>query len=174
MEKPEQRFVVKFFFRKGVDFKRIHRKLTAIFSSTAYSLTQIEEWRARFETGDCSCEDQSMPNHSLYVLGKLSPISLRDFFLRLQKLLHNTSVNRDTGSKRSSSRSLGCGDSLEGGYYIRSQSGKRPIGERWQLTCRVSSIAKWIILFLELWQGTNLGFSVRMHLTIFSQRVEMK
>jgi hypothetical protein len=59
MEKSEQRFVVKFFFLKGLGSKAIHREIIAVLGSTAYSLTQIKEWRARFETGDLSHEDQS-------------------------------------------------------------------------------------------------------------------
>jgi hypothetical protein len=50
-------------------------------------------------------------------------------------------------SKRSSSESVGEGDSPEARSYIRSQRLKKPIGQQSQVTCRVSSIAKWIILF---------------------------
>jgi hypothetical protein len=56
MEKLEQKFVAKLFFLKDFGFKEIHRELTAILSSTAYSLTQIKESCASFETGDLSCE----------------------------------------------------------------------------------------------------------------------
>jgi hypothetical protein len=43
MEKSEQKFIVKFLFLKGLGSKTIHRKLTAVLGSTAYSLTQIKE-----------------------------------------------------------------------------------------------------------------------------------
>jgi hypothetical protein len=57
MEKSEQRFVVKFFFHKGLVPKEIHGKLIAVPGFTVSLLIQINEWRAGFETGDLSCED---------------------------------------------------------------------------------------------------------------------
>jgi hypothetical protein len=70
MEKSEPGFVVKFFFLKGIGFKKIHRKLTAVLGSAAYSLTQIKEWRARLETGDLSYGDKYRFARPPHVLGK--------------------------------------------------------------------------------------------------------
>jgi hypothetical protein len=75
MEKSEQRFVVKFFSLEGFGSKAIHRKLTVVLGSTAHSLTQIKEWRARFKAGDFSCENKFRFDLLLHVLGK----DLRDF-----------------------------------------------------------------------------------------------
>jgi transposase len=79
MEKSEQRSVVKFFFLKGLRSKEIHRKLTNVLGSTAYSLNQIKEWRARFETGDLSREDQSRPGRPPHVFGKALSDLLEEF-----------------------------------------------------------------------------------------------
>jgi hypothetical protein len=43
MEKSEQRFVIKVVFLKALGSKVIHRKLTIVLGSPAYSLTQIKE-----------------------------------------------------------------------------------------------------------------------------------
>jgi hypothetical protein len=135
IEKTKQRFVVKFFFLKGLCSKVIHRELTAVLGSTAYSSTQIKEWRARFKAGDLSYEDKFRPGRPPHALGRLSPISLGSFLLRLQELLRNTSISRRRQSKRSSNGSFGFRDSPEGEYYICSQTLKRSIGQQWQLTC---------------------------------------
>jgi hypothetical protein len=42
MDESEQRLVVKFFFLKGVGSKGIHREITAVLGSTAYSWIQIK------------------------------------------------------------------------------------------------------------------------------------
>jgi hypothetical protein len=76
MEKAEQRFIVKFFFLKSLGSKKIRREFIAVLGSTAYSLTQIKEWGARFKAGGLSCEDKFRPAHPLHVLAK----SLSDFF----------------------------------------------------------------------------------------------
>jgi transposase len=70
MEKSEQRFVIKFLFLEGLGVKAIHRKLTAVLASTAYSLSQVKEWRARFATGDISCQDQFRTGRPPHVLAK--------------------------------------------------------------------------------------------------------
>jgi hypothetical protein len=43
MEKSEQRSVIKFFFLKGLGANEIHRELTAVLGSTAYSPSQVKE-----------------------------------------------------------------------------------------------------------------------------------
>jgi hypothetical protein len=53
--------------------------LTTVLGSRVYSLTQIKEWRARFETGDLSCENQSGPSHPPHVFGKALPDFLEEF-----------------------------------------------------------------------------------------------
>jgi transposase len=79
MEKSEQRFVIKFFFFKGLGAKAIHKKLTAVLSSTAYSLSQVKEWRARFATGDLLCQDQFRTGRPPHVLGKALSDFLEEF-----------------------------------------------------------------------------------------------
>jgi hypothetical protein len=58
-EKSEQRFIIKFFFMKGLDAKITNTQLTAVLGTTAYSLRQVKEWRARFAAGDLSCQTNS-------------------------------------------------------------------------------------------------------------------
>jgi hypothetical protein len=70
MEKSEQRFIIKFLFLKGLGAKAIHRELIAVLASTAYSPSQVKEWRARFAIGDLSCQDQFRTGRSPHVLGK--------------------------------------------------------------------------------------------------------
>jgi transposase len=79
MEKSEQRFVIKFLFLKGLGAKAIHRALTAVLASTAYSLSQVKEWRARFATGDLSYQDQFRTGRPPHVLGKTLSDFLEDF-----------------------------------------------------------------------------------------------
>jgi hypothetical protein len=43
MEKSEYRLVIKFLFLKGLGAKTIHRELTAVLASTAYSLSEVKE-----------------------------------------------------------------------------------------------------------------------------------
>jgi hypothetical protein len=82
--------------------------------------------------------------------GRFSPIFLGNFLLRLDRLLRHIPVSRDIQSKRSSSGGLAYGDSPEDCYDICSRRLKKATGQRWRITCPVSSIAKRIILFLEL------------------------
>jgi hypothetical protein len=79
MEKLEQKFVIKFFFLKGLGSKEIHRKLTIVFGSTAYLLIQIREWRVRFKAGDLSCEDKFRFDRFPQVLGKALSDFLEEF-----------------------------------------------------------------------------------------------
>jgi hypothetical protein len=79
MEKSEQRFVIKFLFLKGLGAKAIHRELTAVLASTAYSLSQGKEWRARFAIGDLSCQDQFRTGRPPHVLGKALSDFLEEF-----------------------------------------------------------------------------------------------
>jgi hypothetical protein len=79
MEKSEQRFVIKFFFLKDLSSKAIHRELITVLGSTAYSLSQIKEWRARFKAGDLSCEDQFRTDRPPHVLGKALSDFLEEF-----------------------------------------------------------------------------------------------
>jgi hypothetical protein len=79
MEKSQQRSVVKFFFLKGLGAEGIHRELTTILGSTAYSLGQVREWRARFATGKLSYQEEFRPGHSSHVLGKVLSDFLKEF-----------------------------------------------------------------------------------------------
>jgi hypothetical protein len=58
-EKLEQRFIVKFFFMKGLSANETHTEFTAVLGPTAYSLPQVKNWRARFAAGDLSCQTNS-------------------------------------------------------------------------------------------------------------------
>ena len=57
MEKHEQRFVVKFFYIKGLRCKKIHRKLGNTLGDSAMPLTSVKRWLDRFKNGDFSCQD---------------------------------------------------------------------------------------------------------------------
>ena len=57
MEKHEQRFVVKFFYIKGLGCKKIHRKLGNTLGDSAMSLSSVKRWLDRFKNGDFSCQD---------------------------------------------------------------------------------------------------------------------
>jgi len=69
MEKREQRFVIKFFFLKGLGSKKIHRKLQDTIGESAYCLAEVKFWLARFREGDLSCEDHERVGRPLAVLG---------------------------------------------------------------------------------------------------------
>jgi hypothetical protein len=114
MEKSEQRFIIKFFFLKSLSSKAIQRKLITVLGSTAYSLTQIKEWRADSRRATFHAKTNSDLVVFFTFCGKLSPISLKSFFLRMQDLLHNISISLNRQSKRSSNGSLGFRDSPEG------------------------------------------------------------
>jgi hypothetical protein len=62
MQKSEQRFVIKFFFMKGVGAKAIPRELSAVLGPTAYLSRQVKEWRTRCAAGDLSCQTNSDPS----------------------------------------------------------------------------------------------------------------
>jgi hypothetical protein len=79
MEKSEQRFIVKFFFFKSFGPKIIRRNVTSVLGSTADSLTQIKEWRARFKACYLSSEDTSRPDCPPHVLGKALSDFLEEF-----------------------------------------------------------------------------------------------
>jgi hypothetical protein len=87
MEKSEQKFIIKFFFLKGLGSKAIHRELIAVLGSTAYSLTQIKESRACFETGDLSYEDQIMLGHPPQVLEKALSHFLEQFPFTIAEII---------------------------------------------------------------------------------------
>jgi hypothetical protein len=87
MDQSGQRFVAEFFFLKGLRSKEIHRKLTNVLGSAAYSLSQIKKWRARFETGDLSCEDQFRPDRLPHVFGKALSDFLEGFPLAITGII---------------------------------------------------------------------------------------
>jgi hypothetical protein len=121
MEKSEQRFVVKFFFLKGLGSETIHRELTIVLGSAAYSLTRIKEWRARFKAGNHSCEDQFRPSRLPHVLGKALSDFLEEFPLATAGIIaqhFNQSMPTINEILRGS---LGSRDCPEGGCHIRSQ-----------------------------------------------------
>jgi hypothetical protein len=79
MEKSEQRFVIKFLFPKGLGSKAIHSELTAVPGPTAYSWSEVKQWRSRFAKGDLSCQDQIRSGHPPHLLGKALSDSLEEF-----------------------------------------------------------------------------------------------
>jgi hypothetical protein len=93
IEKSEQRFIIKFFFMKGLDTKTTHIELTAVLGTTAYSLRQVEEWRACFEAGELSCVTNSELIVHFTFWRRLCPTSLRSFLLQLLGFMRNTSIN---------------------------------------------------------------------------------
>jgi transposase len=79
MEKSEQRFVMKFLFIKGLSAKTIHRELTGVLGATAFSLSQVKEWRSSFAAGDLSGQDQIRRGRPRHVLGKPLSDFLEEF-----------------------------------------------------------------------------------------------
>jgi len=69
MEKREQRFVIKFFFLKGLGSKKIHRKLQDTIGESAYCRAEVKFWLARFREGDLSYKDHERVGRPLAVLG---------------------------------------------------------------------------------------------------------
>jgi hypothetical protein len=57
MEKHEQRFVIKFFWMRGLAPSAIYQELQNTHCSTAYSEDSVENWVRRFLSGDTSCAD---------------------------------------------------------------------------------------------------------------------
>jgi hypothetical protein len=150
METPEKRLIVKFAFLKGAGSKAIHRELAAIVDSTAYSPTQIKECHARFKMADLSCEYRSRPGRPSYILGKALSDFVKEFrFASPGGIAQHFSQSRHI-IREILSQKCGLWRLPEDGEHIRSQRLKRAIGHRSQLICRVSSIAKRIILFLGL------------------------
>jgi hypothetical protein len=79
MDKSEQRFIVKFFFLKCLGAKAIHRELTAVLDSTAYSLSQATGWRGRLATDKLSRQDEFRRGSPPHVLGKALTAFLEEF-----------------------------------------------------------------------------------------------
>jgi hypothetical protein len=57
MEKHEQRFVIKFFWMRGLVPSAIYQELQHTLGSTAYSEDRVENWVRRFVSGNRSCFD---------------------------------------------------------------------------------------------------------------------
>jgi hypothetical protein len=53
--------------------------LHPILGATAYSLSQVKEWRSRFAAGDLSCQDQIRPGRPRHVLRKPFSDFLKEF-----------------------------------------------------------------------------------------------
>jgi hypothetical protein len=70
---------MKSFYFKGLGMKASHRKLTAVFGSTAYPLSQVKELRARFGTGELSYQDVFRSGLPFHVLGKSVSDFLEEF-----------------------------------------------------------------------------------------------
>jgi hypothetical protein len=69
MEKSEKHFVIKFLFLKGLLPKRIHRELSSVLGSTAYSLSQVRNWCATLTEGGLTCIDESRAGRPCHVGG---------------------------------------------------------------------------------------------------------
>jgi hypothetical protein len=93
MEKSEQRFIIKFFFMKGLSANETHTELTAVLFPTAYSLRHVKAWRARFATGSLSYQTISELIVHFTFWGRPCPTSLRSFLLQLLAFLRNTSIS---------------------------------------------------------------------------------
>jgi hypothetical protein len=76
MEKSEQRFIIKFFFRKGVSANETHTELTAVLGTTAYSLRQVKASPACFAAGGLPCQTNSDLIIHFTFWGRLCPTSL--------------------------------------------------------------------------------------------------
>jgi hypothetical protein len=86
---------------KALGSKGIPTNLTAVPGSIAYSLTQIKEWCARFETADLWWEDQSKPGHPLHVLGKALPDFLEEFLFTIAEF-----IAQDFGQSRQTTKEI--------------------------------------------------------------------
>jgi hypothetical protein len=53
MDEVEQRFIVKYFFRKGGGNKRIRAELQSKLDSSARSNSMVKKWIKKFKTADC-------------------------------------------------------------------------------------------------------------------------
>jgi hypothetical protein len=133
--KSEQRSVIKFFFRKGLGSKPIHRELTAVLAYITYLLTEIKELRAHFELSNLSCEDQYRHGRPLHVFGKILSDLLEEFPFATARIIAQHFFQSKHVIKEILQRELGYRDSTEGGHHIYSRKLKRPIEQRWQLTC---------------------------------------
>jgi hypothetical protein len=165
---------MKFLFIKSLSANAIHRELTGALSATARSISQVKQWRSHLAAGDLSYQNQIRPGRPRHVWGRPSPISLKSFLSRVRELVRKISVSRAMQSKLSSGTSLGYGDSLEARWHIDSPRLKRRVGQLWQMTGWVSSIAKRAVLFFGLWQVTSFDFSINVYVTICLQRAETK
>jgi hypothetical protein len=57
----EQRFVVKYFFIKGWGNKKITAELQTTFQDSGVSKSTVKRWIRKFQNGDSSCDDDSIP-----------------------------------------------------------------------------------------------------------------
>jgi transposase len=69
MEKEEQRFVIKFLWRKGWRAKRIHKELISTLGDDSNGVSQIKIWLQKFSNGDLSCKDSLRSGRPLLTLG---------------------------------------------------------------------------------------------------------
>jgi transposase len=70
MEKEEQRFVVKLFWLKGWEPKKIHQELMSTLADDARGLSQIKIWLQRFGTGGLSYSGLPRAERSPLTLGQ--------------------------------------------------------------------------------------------------------
>mgnify|MGYP001073832873 CR=1 FL=1 len=57
MENHEQRIVIKFFYLKGLGYKKTHQELEEVLHESAISLSTVKRWIQRFKSGDLTCQD---------------------------------------------------------------------------------------------------------------------
>jgi hypothetical protein len=104
MEKHKQRFVIKFFWMRGLAPCAIYQELQHTLGSTAYREDSVENWVRRFVSGDTSCVD--LPRAGRPPTDVSEPLRkfLNDFPFARQFSAHPTTIKqiprRDLGLKK--------------------------------------------------------------------------
>jgi hypothetical protein len=135
MKKSQQRFVINFFFMKGVGAKAIHRELTAILGPTVFSLLQVKEWRTRFAAGDLSCQDRLRAGCPIRILGKVVSDFLEEFPFRTAGFLGEHFNQSKSTIKEILQRELGFHRFSRRWVPHSLSDAQKSIGEGWQLSC---------------------------------------
>jgi transposase len=173
MQNSEQGFAIKFFFLKRFDSKPIHRKLTAVLGSTAYSLTQIKEWRARFKAGDLSCEDKFRSGRPPRILGKAISYFLGEFRFGTAGIIAHHFTQSTPTIKEVLQREFGL--QIFSRRWVPHSLSDAHKADRIVMATDLLSVRYPQVgySFLRLWQRTSPGFSIDIPLTICWQRAKI-
>jgi transposase len=70
-DEVEERFIVRYFFLKGLGNKRISAELHSTLHSSAIPNSTVKRWINKFETGDLSCDEYARPGRRTKILGQV-------------------------------------------------------------------------------------------------------